>query len=66
MRTSFMVHLASGQYVYRKDLGGPCNICGEYYYGVFNTLISLVRLHVEKESQNSLVNELEKLRHHLK
>ncbi|GES74920.1 hypothetical protein GLOIN_2v1535567 [Rhizophagus clarus] len=65
-RTSFMACLASGQYVYRKDLGGLCNICNEYCYKVFDTLISLARLHVEKESRNSLVNELEKLRHHLK
>ena len=49
-RTSFMARLASGQYVYRKDLGGLCNICNEYCYEVFDTLISLVRLHVEKES----------------
>jgi hypothetical protein len=50
-RTSFMARLASGRYVYRKDLGGLCNICNEYCYEVFDTLISLVRLHVEKESR---------------
>jgi hypothetical protein len=41
-RTSFMARLANGRYVYRKDLGGLCNICNEYCYEVFDTLISLV------------------------
>jgi hypothetical protein len=50
-RTSFMARLASCRYVYRKDLGGLCNICNEYCYEVFDTLINLVRLHVEKESR---------------
>ena len=50
-RTSFIERLASDRYVYQKDLGGLYNICNEYCYEVFDTLISLVRLHVEKESQ---------------
>ncbi|CAB4435616.1 unnamed protein product [Rhizophagus irregularis] len=55
-RTSFMARLSSGRYVYRKDLGGLCNICNEYCYEVFDTLINL----------NTLVNKLEELRHHLR
>ena len=45
-----MACLASGRYVYQKDLSELCNICNEYYYEVFDMLISLVQLHVEKES----------------
>ena len=45
-----MTCLASGRYVYQKDLGGLYNICNEYYYEVFDMLINLVRLHVKKES----------------
>ena len=47
-RTSFMARLASGRYVYRQDLGGLCNICNEYGYEVFDTLINLVRSNVEQ------------------
>ncbi|RIA89366.1 hypothetical protein C1645_824999 [Glomus cerebriforme] len=44
-RTSFMACLASGQYVYRKDLGGLCNICNEYCYEVFDTLTKCTQEH---------------------
>ncbi len=47
-RTSFMARLASGRYVYRQDLGGLCNICNEYGYEVFDTLINLVRSNVKQ------------------
>jgi hypothetical protein len=51
-RTSFMAHLASGPYVYRKDLGGLCGICNEYFYEVFNVLNSLIQLNiVDKEER---------------
>jgi hypothetical protein len=48
-RTSFMARLASGRYVYRQDLGGLCNICNEYCYEVFNTLINLIQSNVKQE-----------------
>jgi len=41
-RISFITCLESGRYVYRQDLGGLCNICNEYCYEVFDTLINLV------------------------
>lgn len=50
-RTSFMARLAGGRYVYRKDLGGLCNICNDYCYEVFDTLINLVKLNVNQESR---------------
>ena len=50
-RTSFMARLAGGRYVYRKDLGGLCNICNDYCYEVFDTLINLVKLNVNWELQ---------------
>ena len=49
---SFMGRLASGQYVYRKDLGGLCSICNEYFYEVFTTLNSIIHAHiVDKEEK---------------
>jgi hypothetical protein len=45
-----MACLTGGRYVYRKDLGGLCNICNDYFYEVFDTLINLVKSNVEKES----------------
>jgi hypothetical protein len=50
-RTSFMARLAGGRYVYRKDLGGLCNICNDYCYEVFDTLINMVNLNINKESR---------------
>jgi len=50
-RTSFMARLAGGRFVYREDLGGLCNICNDYCYEVFDTLIDLVKLNVEQESR---------------
>jgi hypothetical protein len=39
-------------YVYRKDLGGLCNICNEYGYEVFDTLINIIQLNInEKETK---------------
>ena len=46
-----MSRLTSGRYVYRQDLGGLCNICNDYCYEVFDTLINLVKLNVEQESR---------------
>ena len=49
-RTSFMTRLANGRFVYREDLGGLCNICNEYGYEIFDTLINIIQLNVnEKE-----------------
>ncbi|PKB97410.1 hypothetical protein RhiirA5_384682 [Rhizophagus irregularis] len=50
-RTSFMARLAGGRYIYRKDLGRLCNICNDYCYEVFDTLINLVKLNVNQESR---------------
>jgi hypothetical protein len=51
-RASFMARLANGRYVYRKDLGGLCNICNEYGYKVFDTLINIIQLNInEKETK---------------
>ncbi|CAB5180006.1 unnamed protein product [Rhizophagus irregularis] len=66
-RASFMARLANGRYVYRKDLGGLCNICNEYGYEVFDTLINIIRLNInEKETKNRLIHDVEKLRLHLR
>ena len=47
-----MARLANGRYVYREDLGGLCNICNEYGYEVFDTLINIIQLNVnEKETK---------------
>ncbi|GET58762.1 hypothetical protein GLOIN_2v1535567 [Rhizophagus irregularis DAOM 181602=DAOM 197198] len=40
----------SGRHVYRKDLGGLYNICSDYCYEVFDTLINLVKSNVKQES----------------
>ncbi|RHZ74794.1 hypothetical protein Glove_219g106 [Diversispora epigaea] len=62
-----MARLANGQYVYRNDLGGLCNICNEYFYKVFDTFISLIQLNIaNQEEKNKLITELEKLRIHLR
>ncbi|RHZ54937.1 hypothetical protein Glove_421g41 [Diversispora epigaea] len=62
-----MVRLANGQYVYRNDLGGLCNICNEYFYEVFDTFISLIQLNIaNQEEKNKLITELEKLHIHLR
>jgi hypothetical protein len=50
-RTSFMARLAGGRYVYQKDLGGLCNICNDYCYEVFDTLVDIVKLNVKQESR---------------
>ena len=50
-RTSFMARLAGGRFVYREDLGGLNNICNDYCYKVFDTLIDIVKLNVEQESR---------------
>ncbi|CAG8531406.1 10493_t:CDS:2, partial [Diversispora eburnea] len=61
-QTSFMAQLENGQYIYRNDLGGLCSICNEYFYEVFDTLISLIRLNIaNQEEKNKLIIELEKL-----
>ena len=49
-QTSFMIWLANGRFVYREDLGGLCNICNEYGYEIFDTLINIIQLNInEKE-----------------
>jgi len=50
-RTSFMARLANGQYIYRNDLGGLCSICNEYFYEVFDTLTSLIRLNITDQGE---------------
>lgn len=50
-RTSFMGRLANGQYVYRKDLGGLCNICNEYFYEVFDRINSLIQTHITNREE---------------
>jgi len=50
-RTSFIARLVGGRFVYRNDLGGLRNICNDYCYEVFDTLINLVKLNVEQESR---------------
>ena len=48
-RTSFMTRLENGRYIYKQDLGGLYDICNEYCYEVFDTLINLVRSNVKQE-----------------
>lgn len=50
-RTSFMGRLTSGPYVYRKDLGGLCSICNEYFYEVFDTLNGLAQAHITDKEE---------------
>jgi hypothetical protein len=50
-RTSFMARLASGPYVYRKDLGGLCSICNEYFYEVFTTLNSIIHAYITDKEE---------------
>jgi hypothetical protein len=46
-----MARLSNGQYVYRNDLGGLCSICNEYFYEVFDTLTSLIRLNITDQGE---------------
>jgi hypothetical protein len=47
-----MARLAEdGQYIYRNDLGGLCNICNEYFYEVFNTINSLIQLNITNQEE---------------
>ena len=55
-RASFMARLTNGRYVYREDLGGLCNICNEYEYEVFDTLINIIQLNIkEKETKVNIL-----------
>ena len=41
-----MAQLASGRYVYQQDLGRLCNICNDYGYEIFDSLIQLVETNI--------------------
>ena len=54
-RTLFMAQLTNGQYIYRNDLEDLCSICNEYFYEVFDTLISLIRLNIANKEEKVVI-----------
>ena len=55
-RTSFMARLTDdGQYIYRNDLSGLCNICNEYFYEVFSTINSLIQLNITDQEEKVFI-----------
>jgi hypothetical protein len=57
-RTTFMARLADGPYVYRKDLGGLCSICNEYFYEIFSTLNSIIQLNITDHEEKVIYEEI--------
>ncbi|CAG8819905.1 9047_t:CDS:1, partial [Gigaspora rosea] len=43
--------LRNSEFVYRKDIGGLYNICYEYGYSVFDSLISLIQTIIKEQTK---------------